>query len=96
MLIYILCVTYSYFHFTGIYLKQTILNILKKFKIEPKQLYTITSDNGANMLKAINLVEKDVSIALNESHTGQDDAVLNDITEIHSNLSSSDDECSDR
>ncbi|XP_060859754.1 uncharacterized protein LOC132936957 [Metopolophium dirhodum] len=51
------------------------------------------------MLKAINLVEKDISTALNESHTGQDDAIiLNETAEIHSNLSSSvnsDDECSD-
>lgn len=48
----------------GIYLKETILNILKKFKIEQKQLYTITSDNGANMLKAINLVEEEISAAV--------------------------------
>lgn len=52
------------------------------------------------MLKAINLVEKDISTALNESHTGQDDAIiLNETAEIHSNLSSSvnsDDEFSDR
>ncbi|CAI6352854.1 unnamed protein product [Macrosiphum euphorbiae] len=85
---------------TGIYLKQTILNILKKFKIDPKQLYTITSDNGANMLKAINLVEKDVSTTLqtellDESDTVNDDVILNDTNETHSNISS-DDECSDR
>ncbi|KAL4090653.1 hypothetical protein QTP88_025447 [Uroleucon formosanum] len=59
-------------------------------------LYTITSDNGANMLKAINLVEKDISTVLDESHTDQDDAIiLNETAEIHSNISSSDDECSD-
>jgi len=67
-----------------------------KFEIEPKQLYTVTSDNGAHILKAINLVKKDISTALNESHSGQDDANLNDTADIHSNLSSSDDECSDK
>lgn len=80
----------------GIYLKEAILNLLKKFKIEPKQLYTITSDNGANMLKAINLVEKDISTTNEYHNTGEDDDILNDVAEIHSNLSSSDDECSDR
>jgi len=30
---------------------------LKKFKIDINQVYTITSDNGANMLKAIDLFE---------------------------------------
>lgn len=44
----------------GIYLKDTILNVLKKFKININQIYTITSDNGANMLKAINLIENDM------------------------------------
>ncbi|XP_008180380.1 uncharacterized protein LOC100574559 [Acyrthosiphon pisum] len=30
------------------------------YKIEPDQVYTITSDNGANMLKALNLIEKEI------------------------------------
>lgn len=66
-------------------------------------MYTITSDNGANMLKAINLIEKELSSTLttespNESDTqsGQDDAILNDTTEVCSNFSNSDDECSDK
>ncbi|XP_060843783.1 uncharacterized protein LOC132923826, partial [Rhopalosiphum padi] len=29
--------------------------------IEPDQIYTLTSDNGANMLKAVSLIEKDIS-----------------------------------
>jgi len=41
-------------------LKDTILNVLRINKIEPYQVYTITSDNGANMLKAINLIEKEI------------------------------------
>jgi len=52
-------------------------------------MYTITSDNGANMLKAINLVEKDI-LTTNEYHnTGEDNDILNDVAEIHSNLSRS-------
>jgi len=30
------------------------------YQIEPDQVYTITSDNGANMLKAVNLIEKEI------------------------------------
>ncbi|XP_022170580.1 uncharacterized protein LOC111033930, partial [Myzus persicae] len=47
--------SHTAFFLLGIYLKDTILNILKKFKIDINQVYTITSDNGANMLKAIDL-----------------------------------------
>lgn len=60
-------------------------------------MYTITSDNGANMLKAINLVGEDLSTLQtesNESDTVQDDVILNDSIEIRS--SNSEDECSDR
>lgn len=53
------------------------MNILNKFKIQPNQLYTITSDNGANMLKSINLIEKEISDAeIPESE------INNDVTEI--------------
>lgn len=60
-------------------------------------MYTITYDNGANMLKAINLVGEDLSTLQtesNESDTVQDDVILNDSIEIRS--SNSEDECSDR
>lgn len=30
------------------------------YQIEPDQVYTITSDNGANMLEAVNLIEKEI------------------------------------
>jgi len=51
---------YTYYTL-GLYLKEVILNVLKKYNIEPDQIYTITSDNGANMLKAVSLIEKDIS-----------------------------------
>lgn len=37
----------------GAYLKETVLNVLKKFKINQNQIYSITTDNGANMVKAV-------------------------------------------
>jgi len=39
-----------------------LLETLSKYGVHPKQLYTITSDNGANMIKAVDLVEKEVFI----------------------------------
>lgn len=47
-------------YYLGVYLKDAILSVLNKFKIESYQLYSITSDNGANMIKAIDLIAKDI------------------------------------
>lgn len=51
-------------------MKETILNVLKKYKIESDQIYTITSDNGAYMLSAINLIKKNIL----ESHPLESDS----------------------
>ncbi|KAE9523319.1 hypothetical protein AGLY_016267 [Aphis glycines] len=78
---------------TGVYLKETILKILKKFKIEQKQLYTITSDNGANMLKAINLVEEEISAtvaATTESNYELNDESIEETADVSSDSSSYD------
>lgn len=48
--------------YLGVYLKDAILDVLKKFSIEPYQLYTVTSDNGANMISAICLLEEETSL----------------------------------
>lgn len=48
--------------YLGDYLKDLILEVLAKFIIEPYQLFTVTSDNGANMLHAINLLEEETSL----------------------------------
>lgn len=40
---------------------------MKKFKINPNQIYTITCDNGANMLRAVHLFENDVIQETRES-----------------------------
>lgn len=49
-------------------MKDTILNILKKFKIDINQVYTITSDNGANMLKAIDLFENECETQISKNN----------------------------
>jgi len=72
----------------GTYLKETILNILKKFKIEQKQLYTITSDNGANMLKAINLVEEEISATVAPTTELNNDSI-EDTADVSSECSES-------
>ncbi|KAL7726117.1 hypothetical protein ACLKA6_002587 [Drosophila palustris] len=40
---------------TGRYIKERILDILKEFEIEMENVFSITSDNGRNMVKAIEL-----------------------------------------
>lgn len=64
-------------YYLGVYLKETILKVLMKFNIDPSQIYTVTSDNGANMLNAINLLEKD-SLPISDDLNGE---INNDITE---------------
>lgn len=56
-----------------------------KFNINPSQIYTVISDNGANMLNAINLLEKDtllISDDLNEEI--ENDIVEEEILKISS------------
>ena len=47
------------------------------YKIEPDQVYTITSDNGANMLKAINLIEKEILELQSQDLNDESDNVVN-------------------
>jgi hypothetical protein len=47
---------------------------LNKFKIKPFHVYTVTTDNGANTIKATNLIQEHILsevISDNESETGQ-------------------------
>lgn len=44
---------------TGVYIKQIILNSLKEFDVSLNQIYTITSDNGRNMIKATKELQLD-------------------------------------
>jgi hypothetical protein len=38
------------------FLRSMIMSALKKFDFLPEQIYSVTSDNGANMVKAIRLI----------------------------------------
>lgn len=57
--------------YLGMYLKDVILKTLNKYGVQSKQIYTITSNNGANIVKAISLVEKTVNVSENESEYNQ-------------------------
>jgi len=44
---------------TGENLKKLILSSLERYGIFPKHLYSVTSDNGTNMLKMMELLNDD-------------------------------------
>lgn len=44
---------------------------LKKFKVNPKQLYTITTDNGANIVKAVQLIENEIETVLESENDSE-------------------------
>lgn len=60
-------------HISGMYLKEIILNTLNKFKVKPSQLYSITSDNGANMVKAVKLIEIETETVTNNEFEHKSD-----------------------
>lgn len=53
---------------TGVYLKNIIIDVLKSYDIELEQVYSITSDNGKNMVKAAELLKSEY-----EYSNGEDD-----------------------
>lgn len=60
---------------TGVYLAQTIIKRLKEYEVEPPQILTITTDNGANVLKMIrdfdDLLESSVNVSETNKHQTQ-------------------------
>lgn len=52
-------------------MKDIILKTLKKFKVKPNQLYTITTDNGANIVKAVQLIENEIETLLESDKDGE-------------------------
>ncbi|XP_041451725.1 uncharacterized protein LOC111077103 [Drosophila obscura] len=46
---------------TGLYLKNKIVEIVQEYGIELDQIFSITSDNGKNMVKAIELINDDAT-----------------------------------
>ena len=42
---------------SGLNLKKVVLDLLAKYGIYPKNLYSITSDNGSNIIKMVELID---------------------------------------
>lgn len=81
--------------FLGIYLKDTILNVLKKFKIDINQVYTITSDNGANMLKAIHLFKNEFETQVSKNNDFEVDEPVYELVNDDSDTTSTSDDNND-
>lgn len=47
---------------TGEYLKSVIVEVLTSFQINVSQIYTVTTDNGANMVKCTNILQNELSL----------------------------------
>ena len=41
---------------TGNYIKNVIIDVIQTYNLEVNQIYSVTSDNGSNMLKAAELL----------------------------------------
>lgn len=50
---------------TGMYLKNVILKVIREYEITIYQIYTFTSENGANIVKCIDLWRDDVNVTNN-------------------------------
>ena len=58
---------------SGENIKCLILEVLSKFNLSVEQVFSITTDNARNMLKAIELVSEDNIISPNDEHEDEDD-----------------------
>lgn len=47
---------------TAEYLKTVIIEVLTSFEISIKQIYTVTSDNGANMVKCTDILQNELNL----------------------------------
>ena len=68
---------------TAEYLKTVILTVLKDYNINLNQIYSITSDNGANMLKSTQLLRDDLDIEFS-SAIDNSDLAISDFSNIES------------
>ncbi|KAL7725304.1 hypothetical protein ACLKA6_012635 [Drosophila palustris] len=66
-----------YHSHTGIYIKEKIINILQDYDIELDQIFSITSDNGKNMIKAIEILNDETE----ESQESQESLLDDEKTE---------------
>lgn len=67
---------------TAIYLKRVIKDVLDEYSINLNQIYTITSDNGANMVKCVDLLETDLIIESDyQKHFSNCDEIFDDLSD---------------
>lgn len=76
---------------TAEHLKDLLIQSLMKFNIEKSQIYTITTDNGSNMLKMVKLLQKE-NINVDDEKEDESSDEIDDVTEdinvdINENLS---------
>lgn len=55
------------------YLKNSVLEVLKEYEIDVNQIFTITTDNGANTPKPLNDLNADLQISLEEEEVEDED-----------------------
>ncbi|XP_046868428.1 zinc finger BED domain-containing protein RICESLEEPER 2-like [Drosophila willistoni] len=66
---------------TGAYIKQKILDILMDYDINVEQIFSITSDNGRNMIKAVQVLNDATEDCLFNDDT-QGESVMNELDTI--------------
>lgn len=72
--------------FTGVYIRRIIKHVCSSFNISLDQIYTITTDNGTNMLKAIRILSSEYEDCkiLEENQESDNESNDNDIYLEHS------------
>ena len=77
---------------TGENLKNLILDVLNLFDIHLKQIYTCTTDNGTNMVKAVNLckenVEDENAEEIDSFDRSESARILSDLNEVAKDICS--------
>lgn len=74
-----LCVVELHERNTAAFLKDTVLMVLSRYGIEPQQLYSITSDNGANMLAMSRQIEEEIQDSLEDLNNTEEQVEESDI-----------------
>lgn len=74
-----LCVKELKSRHTGEHIKKELIDVLAEFKISPSQIYSITTDNAANMVRAVQLLgeEADIHLELDSDEEEPEDNTQN-------------------
>jgi len=65
---------------TGENLKNEVFSILKRYNILKEQIYTVTTDNGANMVKMVDLIGNELEEDIDEENGSEIEADLVDFS----------------